>query len=167
MPTKNDGSVVSFPIYLNEQPALKRSNERHDLLLQLIDTNRIELCNFVGRAGVGALKEKHRLSEKGLKGPSPFRQLSRFDVGYSFLVDSLHNIHLGLFVSETNLQSLVSYKYSSIAYILETAFDAMAWLGRERRALVCPQKNRRVVESSTKNSISLYDNTSSSTANEV
>ncbi|CAF4361359.1 unnamed protein product, partial [Rotaria sp. Silwood2] len=47
--------------------------------------------------GRRALIETHKNTEKGVKGPCLLRTLSCFDVGSSFLVDSLHNIYLGLF----------------------------------------------------------------------
>ena len=99
VPTKNDGSVVSFAVYSNAQLALKRSNERHDFLLQQRQKNKAELTNFPGRRGRPALREKHRLLEKGVTEPCVFRTLLSFDVSGSFLIDSLHNIYLGLFVS--------------------------------------------------------------------
>ena len=99
MPTKKDGSVVSFSIDGNDQSACERTNERHDLLLEQLRRNEIELAAFTSYRGRGALTQAHKITEKGVKGPCILRTLSKFDVGRSFLVDSLHNIYLGLFVS--------------------------------------------------------------------
>ena len=61
-----------------------------------IKTNLRELSGTRGRR---ALEKEHRQKEKGVKGRCVLRSLSCFDVGRSFLIDSLHNIYLGLFVS--------------------------------------------------------------------
>jgi hypothetical protein len=74
-----------------------RTNERHDELLQLKNRNLIELRH--ARVRRAALAKKHKLEEKGILGPCILRQLSAFDVGKSFLADSLHNVYLGVFVS--------------------------------------------------------------------
>ncbi|CAF4166937.1 unnamed protein product [Rotaria magnacalcarata] len=97
VPTKNDGSVVSFAIYENNTNACERTNERYDLLQQEVKMNENQLANFTGSRGRPALIEVHKNAEKGIKGPCLLRALSKFDVGRCFLVDSLHNIYLGLF----------------------------------------------------------------------
>ena len=97
--TENDGSVVSFAIRSMDQAACERTNDRHDFLVQQIERNERELADFVGPYGRPALIQKHKNLSKGLKSPCIFRSLSHFDVGQSFLVDSLHSIYLGVFVS--------------------------------------------------------------------
>ncbi|CAF2107921.1 unnamed protein product [Rotaria magnacalcarata] len=97
VPTNNHGSIVSFAIYENDQLAYERTNERHDLLLEQQRKNKIQMANFTRYRGRRALIEAHKNTEKGIKGPCMLRILSYFDVGHSFLVDSLHNIYLGLF----------------------------------------------------------------------
>lgn len=97
--TENDGSVVSFAIRSTDQAAYERTNDRHDFLVKQIERNEIELADFVGHHGRPALLQKHRDLSKGLKSPCVLRSLSHFDVGQSFLVDSLHNVYLGVFVS--------------------------------------------------------------------
>lgn len=99
MPTKKDGSVVSFAIYVNDAPAYLRNNERHDLLLNQLKKNQVEIAAFSNYRGRAALMQTHKNLEKGLKGSCVLRSLSKFDVGRSFLVDSLHNIYLGVVVS--------------------------------------------------------------------
>jgi hypothetical protein len=106
--TKNDGSVVSFAIYENDQPTRIRTNERHDLLLQQLRQAEIQLAAFKGHRGRGALTQAYKNIEKRFKGPCILRTLSAFDVGRSFLVDSLHNIYLGVFVSRSIIFTLRS-----------------------------------------------------------
>ena len=82
-----------------------RSNARHDTLLILHETNVKELEDFArnGNRGREKLEARHKFSVKGIRGPCVFRPLIYFDVGSSFLTDSLHNIYLGLFVSKIHL----------------------------------------------------------------
>ncbi len=80
----------------------KRSNTRHDELLIIYQENAKELAAFIERGGSRGRKklvEKHQLLVKGIEGPCVLRSLAYFDVGSSFLVDSLHNVYLGAFVS--------------------------------------------------------------------
>lgn len=81
-----------------------RDNARHDELVTLHEVNVKELDDFIrnGSRGREKLETKHKLSTKGVRGPCVLRSLAYFDVGSSFLTDSLHNIYLGLFVSTTN-----------------------------------------------------------------
>ena len=97
--TKKAGSVVSFSMYENDPPACLRTNERHDLLLDQVRRNEIELAAFTSYRGRRALIQMHKNLEKGVKGFCVLRSLSKFDVGRSFLIDSLHNIYLGVVVS--------------------------------------------------------------------
>ena len=99
VPTNNQGSIVSFAFYENGDPVFERSNARHDFYLSQLRKNSIQLAKFTGSHGRPALLQSHRNAVKGAKGPCTFRSLSRFDVGHSFLFDSLHNLYLGLFVS--------------------------------------------------------------------
>ncbi|CAF1316255.1 unnamed protein product [Adineta ricciae] len=59
VPTKKNGSVVSFAIYESDLPANERTNERHDFLLQQVHENETELAasSYRGRRG---LIEKHK-----------------------------------------------------------------------------------------------------------
>lgn len=99
MPTKKDGSIVSFAICENDPPAHARTNDRHDELLEQLRRSEDLLSKLTNRGGRRAFKEAHKNAVKGAKGPCVLRNLLKFDVGKSFLVDSLHNIYLGLFVS--------------------------------------------------------------------
>ena len=83
----------------------RRSNKRHDRLLTSYKANAKELARLIERRGRGREKllAKHQLSQRGFRGPCVLRSLSRFDVGSTFLVDSLHNVYLGVFVSALGL----------------------------------------------------------------
>ncbi|CAF1366154.1 unnamed protein product [Adineta ricciae] len=107
--TNNNGSVVSFAIYETDPPTNERTNERHDLLIKQLHRNAIELTASTYR-GRRDLTDKHKQSEKGVKGPCVLRSLSNFDVGSSFLVDSLHNVYLGLFKRILSLWLSPEYK---------------------------------------------------------
>jgi hypothetical protein len=87
------------------QPQL-RSNERYDYLLAVKQVNDTEIENItrrpLNRAAKRKLKKrliKNKESEHGILGPCVLRQLEYFDVGFSFLSDSLHNVYHGAFVS--------------------------------------------------------------------
>lgn len=79
----------------------KRNNQRHDELLLIYEANEKELAAFIKRGDRGRdkLEKKHQLLVKGIQGPCVLRSLAYFDVGSSFVVDSLHNVYLGVFVS--------------------------------------------------------------------
>ena len=64
IPTKNAGSIVSFAIYERDQPTYERTKERHDILLQQLRTNKIELAGFTNYRGWRALIERHQNTEK-------------------------------------------------------------------------------------------------------
>ncbi|CAF1241589.1 unnamed protein product [Adineta steineri] len=95
VPTRKGGSVVSFAIYENNR-ACERSNERHDILLQQLQQSAIKIAALNGPRGRRALMQVHKQIQKRFKGVCILRTLSYYDVGKSFLVDSLHNIYLGL-----------------------------------------------------------------------
>ena len=126
VPTKKGGSVVTFTLFGNGQPICKRTNERHDLLLEQLRRNEVELAGFTSYRGRPALIDAHRKTEKGVKGPCILRALSKFDVGRSFLVDSLHNIYLGVFVglSITFLSNIYDVKFISEATIITLAWSS-------------------------------------------
>lgn len=106
--TRNDGTIVSFVVNEDDPPAVERCNERHDFYQEQLKKNAVELANFTGSHGRSALLKEHKKSLKGSKGPSPFRSLSKFDVGRSFAFDSLHNLYLGLFVSSCFAESFIN-----------------------------------------------------------
>ena len=106
--TRNDGSIVSFVVSENDIPITERCNERHDFYQDQLRRNAMELANFVGSHGRSALLKAHKKAVKGAKEPCVLRSLSRFDVGRSFVFDSLHNLYLGLFVSRSFFSNLGS-----------------------------------------------------------
>lgn len=61
--------------------------------------NREELKLLTTRRDIRLATQRHKEIEMGLKGLCILRELKFFDVGISFVVDSLHNIYLGVFVS--------------------------------------------------------------------
>lgn len=77
---------------------VQRSNIRHDTLLALKesrDSKRIQLPQK-------DRKKQEKLDTKknhGILGPRVLRACSKFDVGSSFMSDSLHNVYIGAFVS--------------------------------------------------------------------
>ena len=91
----------TFPMYTIDEPLQLRTNARHDHLVTIQQANAAELIAFIeqGVRGRDRLETKHTLSLRGIKGPCVLRSLAQFDVGSSFLVDTLHNVYLGAFVS--------------------------------------------------------------------
>ncbi len=79
-----------------------RSNERYDILLHLKEQNKQQMMNFKCKSKKQQkhVKEQHGKAEKGILGPCVLRSLSAFDVGTSFMADSLHNVYRGVFVSK-------------------------------------------------------------------
>lgn len=97
--TRNEGSIVSFAIYENTDPVFERSNARHDFYQKHLKRNAVQLSHYSGSRGRPALLKSHKNLVKGATGPCILRSLSHFDVGQSFMFDSLHNLYLGLFIS--------------------------------------------------------------------
>ena len=97
--TENDGNVRSFALTfdaLEETPL--RSNTRFDDLLDLKLLHEQMQESFPPRKRK-ALVEHNKEEEKGILGPCILRELSFFDVGCSFMADTLHNVYIGSFVS--------------------------------------------------------------------
>lgn len=97
--TRNEGSVVSFAIYENSDPVFERSNARHDFYQKHLKQYAAQLSHDSGSRGRSAMLKAQKNLVKGAAGPCILRSLSHFDVGQSFMFDSLHNLYLGLFVS--------------------------------------------------------------------
>ena len=106
--TEGSGYVTTFVMDVDE-PLVQRSNKRHDELIEAIRLNQKELESFTSRRDIQNTKKRHREAEMGLRRCCIFRELKYFDVGLSFMVDSLHNIYLGAFVSLTNFQLLITF----------------------------------------------------------
>ena len=113
VPTSNDGSLVTFAVREGVPFAQERTNERHDLLLQQLRINETILAGHTNRRGRKALAERLKATQNGVQGFCILRSLSTFDVGRSFLVDSLHNVYLGLYVSMTDVVLICYYWWES------------------------------------------------------
>lgn len=103
VPTNRGGHVRSFSMTHQDFDIIHtRSNERYDALTDLFELQKHlrDLAPLSQRKKI-AIRDKK--SEKGIVGDCLFRQLAHFDVGRSFMVDSLHNIYIGAFVSEHRL----------------------------------------------------------------
>ena len=105
--TDNRGHVRSFTLSHQDFQSIHiRSNERYDALFDLFQLQK-HLRSFLplNKRQKSAIID--RKGEKGILGECIFRQLAYFDVGRSFMVDSLHNIYIGAFVSEKNIFSML------------------------------------------------------------
>ena len=91
---------MSFAIYEKDDWVFERSNARHDFYQKQLKRNAVQLALHPGSCSRSALLRSQNNLVKSEKGPCVLRSLSMFDVGQSFLFDSLHNFYLGLFVSE-------------------------------------------------------------------
>ncbi|CAF1463411.1 unnamed protein product [Adineta ricciae] len=94
------GRVRSFAASKTDlERIILRSNARHDSLVNLRTLHQQQINNSVNqsREQKKELARKHILAEKGILGPCIFRSLFVFDVGSSFMTDSLHNIYSGAF----------------------------------------------------------------------
>ena len=117
------GHVRSFATPKNElDKTVVRSNERYDLLIKLKEKNEREMDSIKnqGKKQKKELEKKHKESEKGLMGFCVLRSLSNFDVGTSFMADSLHNVYSGGFVSRKTIAEKPSFISS-----LETTAEVM------------------------------------------
>lgn len=96
-----NGVVRSFAAELNTlQDLEERCNIRYDVLLALRQHYDIQ------RAALPKGKEKRQWQDDqrksfGILGPCVLRSCSMFDVGRSFMADSLHNVYTGAFVSSS------------------------------------------------------------------
>lgn len=96
--TENDGNVRSFAMTSHDFDQIEiRCNMRYDILLDLKFLHeRIQKTFPAGKKK--QLMKKHKIEGKGILGPCILRQLSYFDVGRSFMADTLHNVYIGAFV---------------------------------------------------------------------
>jgi hypothetical protein len=99
VPTDNRGYVRSFATNGQELNELvPRSNDRYDVLIGVFEVQK-QLNNLWVRDRYSRKPPTDKLNEKGLMGVCLLRELAHFDVGRSFMADSLHNVYLGAFVS--------------------------------------------------------------------
>ncbi|CAF3863670.1 unnamed protein product [Rotaria magnacalcarata] len=97
VPTKNDGNVRSFSMdYDNTINVTKRSNKRYDELITIYQLQQQLKDLWPNKKKLpDVLIDEQR--EKGIVGVCLFRDLTYFDVGRSFMSDSLHNVYIGAF----------------------------------------------------------------------
>lgn len=107
VPTNNGGHVRSFSIKNHElNDLITRSNERYDTLIDIIEIQK-DLANIWPRQRLSKKPPIDKRNEKGLMGICVLRGLRYFDVGRSFMADSLHNIYIGAFVNRKVLSCAV------------------------------------------------------------
>ena len=103
--TDNGGHVRSFSLnHYDFQSIHLRSNERYDALFGLFQLQK-HLRSLLPPNKRQRSAITDRRSEKGIQGECLFRQLAFFDVGRSFLVDTLHKVYLGAFASGAKIFS--------------------------------------------------------------
>lgn len=103
--SKSRHRINCFPIEnINSLPP-ERSNDRYDYLIALKKANDDEVVRIrsvqLDPLARRRLKKKlisNKDSERGISGACVLRDLKYFDVGFSFVSDSLHNIYHGAFV---------------------------------------------------------------------
>ena len=100
VPTDGGGHVRSFSITPNDLPEISiRSNERYDVLIDVFQLQK-QLKDLWPKAKKSRKLPVDKDNEKGVVGVCILRELSYFDVGRSFMADSLHNVYIGAFVSK-------------------------------------------------------------------
>lgn len=95
------GFVRSFAADMDTLKNMEqRCNIRYDVLLAFkghYDKIRAELPRTEQKRQVVLDQQK----SVGILGPCVLRRCSMFDVGHSFMADSLHNVYIGAFVSDS------------------------------------------------------------------
>ena len=97
------GHVQSFSVSKSDlDNIVLRCNERYDILLKLKEQNEHKMKNIKNQSKMQKkdIESQHKRTEKRIMGVCILRRLSIFDVGISFMADSLHNSYNGAFVSE-------------------------------------------------------------------
>ncbi|CAF3604174.1 unnamed protein product [Rotaria sp. Silwood1] len=88
------GHIRCFPLDQINPPHL-RSNHTYDAAMKVLEKNKKQ------RARRNSLTGANNDEAKGHVGPCTFRRLRFFDMGQSFLTDSLHNLYSGTFLFST------------------------------------------------------------------
>ena len=88
----------------------QRTNELYDTLIRLKQHHEQVINNLPKRStkqkkNIDILKQ-YGQAERGVMGICVLRSLSTFDVGTSFMTDSLHNVYRGAFVSRRLLKNV-------------------------------------------------------------
>jgi len=100
-----------------------RSNARYDILIDIFQLQ-TELQNSWPRHRHSKEPPIDKRNEKGVMGICILRELKYFDVGRSFLANSLHNVYLRTFVRKNVFLSF----YSSSNQLLEKNVWSLAQL---------------------------------------
>lgn len=112
VPTRKGGHVRSFAATdADLGDILMRSNERYDILIEILELQQ-QLKDLWPRDRRSTEPPVDKRNEKGLIGNCVFRELKYFDVGRSFLADSLHNVYIGAFVIADSSPSCLLFLYS-------------------------------------------------------
>jgi hypothetical protein len=96
------GHVRSFAMNkLDFDQLTLRTNQRHDDLLVLKQHHQQQILTFRNqpKQNKKIMEEHFKTAEKGILVRCILRSLFVFDVGMSFMADSLHNVYRGAFVS--------------------------------------------------------------------
>ena len=99
--TSAKGSTRSFAMTNIDLKQIElRTNRRYDILLELKHHHQQNMNSFSNQSKEQKkiLKEQYELAENGILGECFLRLLTFFDVGISFMGDSLHNVYTGDFV---------------------------------------------------------------------
>ena len=103
------GHVRSFAM---DKPTIEqvqqRTNERYDTLVRLKQHHEQVINNLPKRSSKQRknILKQYGQAERGVMGICVLRSLSTFDVGTSFMTDSLHNVYRGAFVSRRLLNNV-------------------------------------------------------------
>ena len=102
------GFVRSFAMKLDGlKETEQRCNHRYDTLLvkkELRETQEKELP----KKGKKQHEQQAKQENRGILGECVLRDCTMFDVGLSFMSDSLHNVYIGAFVSALSLFAIVT-----------------------------------------------------------
>lgn len=93
------GFVRSFAADLN---TLKRMEQRCNIRYDVLSAFKEHYDELRAEMSRAEQKRQHVFDQQkcfGILGPCVLRRCSMFDVGHSFMADSLHNVYIGAFVS--------------------------------------------------------------------
>jgi len=88
-----------------------RCNERYDMLINVFELQQ-QLRSIWPKKKRLMIELANEKNEKGIMGICSLRELAHFDVGRSFMTDSLHNIYIGVFVRKT----YINYLFANIFF---------------------------------------------------
>ena len=104
--TDKGGHVRSFSVNQYDIENIPtRCNERYDVLINVFELQQ-QLRSIWPKKKRLMIELANEENEKGIMGVCPLRELAHFDVGRSFMTDSLHNIYIGVFVRKIYIDYL-------------------------------------------------------------